>query len=257
MNLGFIIWQFQRFGKQKRLGLNLVTFALCLETMTNIIIFLTSTDSHMRFFYPWTTAEMLVSNYIPFLTISTCMILLYWQELLNITEISLSSFITKLRIPFVVVAAILFILEISSSIFRAFGYGSLASTSVEILSFAFETLIFAFLGFFQLATVVQVGLFFAKKQKNADKELKIKMRNTLGRLITSVICYFGLCIFEGINFAADFGLALSAFSEVFTYRGIFFWIYSMALLISTMQITTFNIKTSTGTTKTTIASSRV
>jgi len=76
------------------------------------------------------------------------------------------------------------------------------------------------------------------------------MGSTLARLGASALFYFGLAVYLSLDFASDF-YAVTIEENTFGFRGLYFWLGCMILAISTIQITAFRVKSSSGTSTTT------
>jgi hypothetical protein len=68
----------------------------------------------------------------PFALINTCLIAMYWHQLVSKAKIDVASYMTKMRIPFIIVASLILILEIVTVSVRASHLGGFLSTITTI-----------------------------------------------------------------------------------------------------------------------------
>lgn len=85
---------------------------------------ITSTDPiYAGLAFPAVAAHMTTTISFPLNFVSLILLTLYWQEILEKSKIHITSFLTKLRIPFIVASIILYVAEIIASLVRAIRFG--------------------------------------------------------------------------------------------------------------------------------------
>jgi len=75
-----------------------------------------------RLIFPLLVNQMLFTTSWPFTILTTMLVALYWHEIIHNTNIMVNAFLTKLKTPFWIIAAVLFVIEIVTSVLRGLSF---------------------------------------------------------------------------------------------------------------------------------------
>jgi hypothetical protein len=178
-NIGLGIWKIITFVKYfGGFRTSIALYVLAIEIFSNLIRFVASIEQHGAFeLYPEWAIVMLMEFSFPFALAAYLLFTLYWHEMMTNATVIVHPFITRMRIPFFIVSALLVSLQVIRTVIR----------SVTTLEFNFNIVTAAI----YIAVLVGLMVFYAMTGGKVLKRLQsskkmgrtVQLRRTTRRIL--------------------------------------------------------------------------
>jgi hypothetical protein len=178
-NIGLGIWKIITFVKYfGGFRTSIALYVLAIEIFSNLIRFVASIEQHGAFeLYPEWAIVMLMEFSFPFALAAYLLFTLYWHEMMTNATVIVHPFITRMRIPFFIVSALLVSLQVIRTVIR----------SVTTLEFNFNIVTAAI----YIAVLVGLMVFYAVTGGKVLKRLQsskkmgrtVQLRRTTRRIL--------------------------------------------------------------------------
>jgi hypothetical protein len=228
--LGLAIYKLIMFVRVKGCQESIPQTILVMEIVANTIRFIASVVDPLqsRAVLPYVVSQMLFTTSWPFVIINLLLVSFYWHELMTKTSMKINSFLSRLRIPFWCIFAVILALEIVASLLRALGLN--LNTFRLVMGVCYIVIAVACCVFYAVT-----GLRLTKLMRKASKELmassRVKRLTRTSKFIYSLIA--GVVIWL---IAVVIGGLTNTFWIPWGYFGVWFACFFGTTFISLMQI---------------------